>query len=405
MGVNDNNNMENNIENSMDMTLMQSAQSGPSLVFGEEVPPAPAPEAAAAPFTQQKTEQMSMEAGLTDAEKRQVEDFARQIDITNTQAVLVYGAGTQKKLSEFTETALSNVRTKDMGEIGEMVSDLVSELKNFDVDEEEKGLLKIFHKQANKLDTMKTRYSKAETNVNTIVTELEKHQTVLLKDISMLDRMYDMNLNYFKELTMYIIAGNKRLAEARSTELARMQEKAQRSGLQEDAQAAKDFAEKCDRFEKKLHDLELTRVVAMQMGPQIRMIQNSDTVMSEKIQSTIVNTIPLWKSQMVIALGVEHANQAARAQREVSDMTNMLLKKNAEKLKAATIEAARESERGIVDIETLRHTNETLISTLDEMMSIQQEGKEKRKAAREELADIENQLKTKLLQMSGTLNR
>ena len=329
-----------------------------------------------------------------------VDAFAKQIDVTNTQAVMTYGVGTQKKMADFSEKTLESVKTKDLGEVGGMITSLVTELKNFDVEEEEKGIFGFFKKGSNRMQEMKTKYSKVETNVDTITKELEKHQVTLMKDIQLLDKMYELNLNYYKELSMYILAGKKKLKEVREGELAELQAKAQRSGLPEDAQAAKDFAEMCDRFEKKLHDLMLTRTVAMQTGPQIRMIQSSDTVMAEKIQSTIVNTIPLWKSQMVIAIGVEHANKAAQAQREVTNMTNELLKKNADALKTATIETAKESERGIVDIETLKHTNEMLISTMDEVLAIQTEGKQKRQEAEAELAGIESQLREKMLQAS-----
>jgi uncharacterized protein YaaN involved in tellurite resistance len=288
-----------------------------------------------------------------------------------------------------------------MGEIGDMIASLVVELKSFDVGEEEKGLGAFFKKKANKLTAMKAKYDKTEVNVNKISQALEAHQIQLIKDSQMLDKMYDMNLTYFKELSMYIIAGKKKLAHARDVELVQLQEKAKASGLPEDAQAARDYEGLIDRFDKKLHDLELTRTVAMQTAPQIRLVQGSDTVMAEKIQSTLVNTIPLWKSQMVIALGVEHSTQAAKAQREVTDMTNELLKKNADKLKTATIEAARESERGIVDLETLKHTNQSLISTLDEVMKIQSDGREKRAAAEVELQNMENELKAKLLEIKS----
>lgn len=338
---------------------------------------------------------------LSDEEKRMVAEFVEKIDLRNSNAVLQYGAGTQKKMADFSEKALENVKTKDMGEIGDMISSLVVELKSFDVEEEEKGLGAFFKKKANKITAMKAKYDKAEVNVNKITSVLEAHQIQLIKDAQMLDRMYDMNLTYFKELSMYIIAGKKKLEVARSQELAELRSKALSSGLPEDAQAAKDYEGLIDRFEKKLHDLELTRTVALQTAPQIRLVQGSDTVMAEKIQSTLVNTIPLWKSQMVIALGVEHSMQAAAAQREVTDMTNELLKKNAEKLKTATIEAAKESERGIVDIETLKHTNETLISTLDEVMKIQSEGRMKRAAAETELQNMENELKAKLLEIKS----
>ena len=369
----------------------------PSLSFGEPEPEAPQ---AAAVQVQAPPQQEPEEAVLTPEEIRMVDAFVKQIDITNTQAVMSYGVGTQKKMADFSEKTLDSVKTKDLGEVGGMITSLVTELKNFDVAEEDKGFFGIFKKGANRMQEMKIKYSKVETNVEMISKELEKHQIQLMKDIDLLDRMYDLNLNYYKELSMYILAGKKKLKEAREKDLVELQQKAQRSGLPEDAQAASDFAEKCDRFEKKLHDLQLTRTVAMQTGPQIRMIQSSDSVMAEKIQSTIVNTIPLWKSQMVIAIGVEHANKAARAQREVTEMTNQLLKKNADALKTATIETAKESERGIVDIETLKHTNEMLISTMDEVLAIQSEGKQKRIEAEAELAGIESQLREKLLQAS-----
>ena len=337
---------------------------------------------------------------LNDEEKKMVESFAAQIDLRNSGAILQYGVGTQKKMADFSEKALENVRTKDMGEVGDMIAGLVTELKSFDAEEESKGLFGLFKKSENRLNALKAKYNKVETNVNDIVKVLEGHQIQLLKDVEVLDRMYAMNLSYFKELSMYILAGKKKLMEIRNTQLKELQNKATLSGLPEDAQAAKDLANLCDRFEKKIYDLELTRTVSVQTAPQIRMVQQSDTVMAEKIQSTIVNTIPLWKNQMVIAIGVEHSTQAARAQREVTDMTNALLKKNADALKVATIESAKEAERGIVDMETLKHTNQTLISTLDEVLKIQTEGKEKRRVAEAELADMENQLKGKLLEMS-----
>ncbi|MBQ1900540.1 MAG: toxic anion resistance protein [Erysipelotrichaceae bacterium] len=337
------------------------------------------------------------EVNLSPEEAKQVESFSKQIDLTNAKAVMSYGAGTQKKMADFSQKAIGNVRTKDMGEVGNMISGLVGELKSFEIDNEEKGLSALFKKSANKVTAMKAKYAKVETNVNAIAHELEKHQITLLKDIDVLDKMYDLNLAYFKELTMYILAGKKRLDEVRSTTLVELQQKAAQTGLMEDAQAAKDLASQCDRFEKKIYDLELTRNIALQTAPQIRMVQTADQMMAEKIQSTIVNTIPLWKNQMVIAIGVEHSTQAAKAEREVNDMTNALLKKNAEALKQATIASAKESERGIVDIETLKHTNELLISTMDEVVAIQKEGKEKRRAAEVELQQIEGQLKEKLL--------
>ncbi len=335
---------------------------------------------------------------LSDEERRQVDEFAKQIDLHNSTAILQYGVGTQKKMADFSGSALENVKTKDLGEVGDMLSDVVTQLKGFD--EEEKGFLGIFKKPANKLEAMKAKYSKAETNVNKICEALEDNQVQLLKDISILDKMYDLNLTYFKELSMYILAGKKKLAETRETELPQLLAKAKASGLPEDAQAARDLEALCDRFEKKLHDLELTRMVSIQTAPQIRLVQSSDTMMVEKIQSTIVNTIPLWKSQMVLALGVTHAEQAARAQREVSDMTNELLKKNAEVLKVSAIESAKESERGIIDMETLKTTNANLISTLDEVMKIQADGREKRRVAEEEMRVMENDLKAKLLELS-----
>lgn len=336
---------------------------------------------------------------LSEEEKRMVNEFVEKIDLRNSNAILQYGAGTQKKMADFSDKALENVKTKDMGEIGDMITDLVTELKSFDVEEEEKGLGAFFKKRANKLTALKAKYDKTEVSVSKITTALEAHQIQLIKDAQMLDRMYDMNLTYFKELSMYILAGKKKLQDARKNELTELRNKALASGLPEDAQAAKDYEGLIDRFEKKLHDLELTRTIALQTAPQIRLVQGSDTVMAEKIQSTIVNTIPLWKSQMVIALGVEHSTQAAEAQRAVSDMTNELLKKNADRLKVATVEAAKESERGIVDIETLKHTNESLISTLDEVMKIQNEGRAKRAAAESELQSMENELKAKLLEI------
>lgn len=337
---------------------------------------------------------------LTPEEQRQVDEFVKQIDITNSQLVLQYGASSQKKIADFSETALGNVRTKDLGVIGDELAAVVSELKSIDDEEEEKGFLGLFKKNANKLENMKAKYAKAEVNVDRICKVLEGHQIQLLKDAAMLDQMYQLNLNYYKELSMYILAGKQKLEEVRTKELPKLLKRAEESGLPEDTQKAKDMAELCNRFEKKVYDLELTRTVAMQMAPQIRLIQSNDTVMSEKIQSTLVNTIPLWKSQMVLAIGVSHSAQAAKAQREVTDMTNELLKKNAETLKIATVETAKESERGIVDIETLKQTNETLISTLDEVMHIQEEGRNKRREAEAELLQIEDAMRSKLMEMS-----
>ena len=347
---------------------------------------------------EKKEEVIAEENVLSEEERQMAEKFAEQIDLTNSNMILQYGAGTQKKMADFSESALENVRTKDLGEVGNLLSGVVKELKSFD-EEEEKGFLGIFKKSSNKLTAMKTKYAKAETNVNQICKVLESHQVQLMKDVALLDKMYELNLTYYKELTMYIVAGKKKLNEVRNGELQDLLQKAQATGLAEDAQAAKDLDSMCNRFEKKLHDLELTRQISMQTAPQIRLVQGNDTLMVEKIQSTIVNTIPLWKSQMVLGLGVEHSAQAAAAQREVTNMTNELLKKNAEKLKMATIDTVKESERGIVDIETLKQTNESLISTLDEVMHIQQEGREKRKAAEQEMQKLELDLKQKLLQI------
>lgn len=347
---------------------------------------------------EEKEEPVMDENVLTDEERKMAEQFANQVDLTNSTMILQYGAGTQKKMADFSETALDNVRTKDLGEVGDLLSGVVQELKNFD-DEEEKGFFGIFKKQANKLQNLKSKYASAETNVNQICKVLEGHQVQLMKDIALLDKMYELNLTYFKELTMYIMAGKKKLKDVREKDLAEMKLKAQRSGLAEDAQSARDLESMCLRFEKKIHDLELTRMVSIQTAPQIRLVQNNDTIMAEKIQSTIVNTIPLWKSQMVLALGVAHSRQAAEAQREVTDMTNELLRKNAETLKMATVETAKESERGIVDMETLKATNESLISTLDEVMQIQEDGRRKRQEAEVELRKMEQELKDKLLQI------
>lgn len=345
-------------------------------------------------------EKEKLRAMLSPAEQKQVDAFVKQIDITNSQIVLQYGASSQKKIADFSETALGNVRTKDLGEIGDQLTQVVAELRSIENAEEEKGFFGFFKKNANNLANMKAKYAKAEVNVNNICKVLEGHQIQLLKDAAMLDQMYELNLTYYKELSMYILAGKQKIEDVRTKELPELLAKAEQTGLPEDTQRARDMAELCNRFEKKVHDLELTRTVAMQMAPQIRMIQNNDTVMSEKIQSTLVNTIPLWKSQMVLAIGVDHSAQAAKAQREVTDMTNELLKRNAEALKIATVETAKESERGIVDIETLKQTNETLISTLDEVMRIQEEGRTKRKEAEAELVQIEDAMRNKLLEMS-----
>ncbi len=338
------------------------------------------------------------ESMLTEQEKKAVEDFAKKIDVTDTNLVLNYGVAAQKSIATFSENALSSVRNKDLGEVGETLSNLVVEVKGFG-QEEKKGFAGLFHKQKDKLELMRAQYGKAESSVNRIVGELEKHQVTLMKDIAMLDQMYELNLKYYKELTMYIIAGKKRLAEVRSGELEELRKKAEASGLAEDAQAYNDYAQKCDRFEKKLHDLELTRMVSLQMGPQTRLLQNNDTLMVEKIQSSLVNTIPLWKSQMVLALGLEHSRQATAAQSAVTQATNDLLKKNADMLKMGTIATAKEAERSVVDIETLQHTNEQLISTLDEVLTIQREGAQKRKEAEVELGRIEGELKQKLMEL------
>ena len=343
----------------------------------------------------QKEEELPV---LTPEEQKMVNDFAAKIDIENTNQILQYGAGTQKKMADFSDTALENVKTQDLGEIGELISNVVGELKDFDVQEEGK-FFGFFRKQTSKIENLKNKYDKAQANVEKITDSLQQHQVRLMKDSAMLDKMYEQNLNYFKELTMYILAGKKKLEETRNGKLAEMKNKAAQSGLPEDAQAARDLDEKCSRFEKKLHDLELTRTIAMQTAPQIRLIQNNDTVMVEKIQTTIVNTIPLWKSQMVLALGIAHSAEAAQAQRQVTDITNELLRKNAETLHMATVETAKESERGIVDLETLQKTNADLIQTLDDVMRIQMEGRQKRQAAEMEMHRMEEELKRKLLEI------
>lgn len=377
----------------MEKNLDELLQEGPTLTFE--------------PFEEEKTQVVAVEPKeetelkviLSPEEQQMVDRFAGQIDLTNTQMIMQYGAGSQKKIADFSETALSSVRTKDMGEVGEMLTGVVAQLREFD-EEEEKGFLGIFKKGSNKIANIKSKYEKAEVNINKICSALEQHQVVLLKDVAMLDKMYELNLTYYKELTMYILAGKQKLEHAVKVELPALLDKAQKSGLPEDTQAAKDFSQMCNRFEKKIHDLELTKMVSLQMAPQIRMIQSNDTAMSDKIQSTLVNTIPLWKNQMVIAIGLNHSTEAARAQREVSDMTNALLKKNADTLKLATVETAKEAERGIVDIETLQATNQTLISTFDEVMKIQEEGREKRRNAEIELRRIEDEMRQKLLEMS-----
>ncbi len=339
------------------------------------------------------------ESTLSEEEKKMIDNFSNQIDLHSSNMILQYGVGAQKKIADFSESALNNVRTKDLGEVGEMLTGLVSELKSFDAEEEEKGIFGFFKRTSDKISNMKAKYDKAEVNVNKICKVLENHQIQLLKDVALLDKMYELNKTYFKELTMYIMAGKKKLNKVRNEELTSLTQRATQTGLPEDAQAVRDLDALCNRFEKKIHDLELTRVIAIQTAPQIRLVQGNDTIMAEKIQSTIVNTIPLWKSQMVLALGVAHSTQAAHAQREVTDMTNELLRKNAQALKLATIETAKESERGIVDIETLKMTNESLISTLDEVMRIQKEGHQKRMEAEMEMQRIEGELKNKLLEI------
>ncbi len=338
-------------------------------------------------------------ANLTEEEKNQIAEFAKTIDITDTTSILQYGAGSQQKIADFSDSALKSVRTEQLGEAGEMIAKLVGELKTFNRDIDDAGKFKLFKSIKKKAITLKAKYDKCEVSVNDIVTVLDGHQVTLLKDIAVLDQLYDRNLTNFKELSMYILAGKQKLQTERETTLVELQKKAQETGLAEDAQKANDFAAMCDRFEKKIYDLELTRMVSIQMAPQIRLVQNNDSVMSEKIQSTIVNTIPLWKSQMLIALGLAHSEQALKAEQAVTEMTNELLKKNAEKLHQSTVGIAKEAERGIIDIETLTHTNQELISTLDEVQKIREEGHEKRIAAEAELARIETEVKNKLLEI------
>ena len=368
--------------------------------FADEMPKTKEEVVEAKEVSVQKEKQSPVfdESSLTEEERQMVNDFASKIELGNSNLILQYGAGAQKKIADFSETALGNVKSKDLGEVGELLSGVVYELKKFD-EEEEKGIFGIFKKGGNKIASMRAKYDKAEVNINKICKVLEDHQIQLLKDTAMLDKMYELNKTYFKELSMYILAGKKKLAKVENEEIPALKAKAEQSGLPEDAQAANDLVALANRFDKKIHDLELTRMVSIQMAPQIRLVQSNDTLMSEKIQSTLVNTIPLWKSQMVLALGMNHSQQAAAAQREVTDMTNELLRKNAAALKMATIETAKESERSIVDIETLKNTNQSLISTLDEVMKIQAEGRAKRRAAEEELGRIENELKGRLLQM------
>ncbi|MFC2476295.1 MAG: toxic anion resistance protein [Catonella sp.] len=394
----------NENENVMpELTLDAKEVPAPTLTLEEEVAPSITLETAGVKneMVVDKTENPIGvdDSMLSDAEKKQVDAFVKQIDIKDSNIVLQYGSGAQKKMAAFSEKAIENVKTKDMGEVGKLLTDVVMELKGFD-EEEDKGIFGFFKKQGNKLQMLKAKYDKTEVNIGKITDALENHQVTLMKDTAMLDKMYELNLTHFKELTMYIIAGKKRLYEVRNTELKELLAKAETSGKPEDAQAARDLEAQCTRFEKKLYDLELTRTVAMQTAPQIRIVQENDIVMSEKIQSTLVNTIPLWKTQMALALGIEHAGQAAKAERAVNDMTNPLLTKNAEMLHQASVEVAKESERGIVDIETLTKTNETLIKTFDEVMQIQKEGREKRAAAEVEMARIEAELKNKVLSLS-----
>ena len=387
------NELKNN-EINMD-SLDDMLKEGPSLTFDiEEKAPETVVVEAAKP---ESTPQIK----LSPEEERLIEEFSSKIDISNSQAVLTYGVGSQKKIAEFSENALERVKTKDLGEIGDMLAGVVGEIRSLEIDEEDKGFFGFFKKSGNKLANMKAKYDKVEVNVNNISKALEDHQVTLMKDVLMLDKMYELNMNYYKELSMYILAGKKRLERANNVELPELIKKADESGLPEDTQKAKDFSQMINRFEKKIHDLELTKTVSLQMAPQIRLIQNNDSMMSDKIQSTIVNTIPLWKNQMVIAIGLKHSTDAAKAQKAVSDMTNELLKKNAESLKAATIETAKESERGIIDIETLKSTNKTLISTFDEVIKIQDEGRKKRKEAEAELRNIENEMRSKLLEISN----
>ena len=372
-----------------------AAEAVPELTLDPSAPAAPAPEPA-------KPEVKPVEIDdsmLSEAEKKAVEDFSKKIDVMDSNMILQYGAAAQKNVAGFSENALKSVRTKDLGEIGKSLSELVVELKDFGEEEEKKGLFGKFKKAGNKLETMKAQHAKVEANVDKIARELEAHQVALLKDVAMFDQMYELNLKYYKELTMYILAGKKKLADVRENELPALRARAEQTGAQEDAQAYNDKVQMCERFEKKLHDLELTRMISIQMGPQTRLLQNNDTLMVEKIQSSLVNTIPLWKSQMVLALGMEHSRQATAAQSAVTEMTNELLKKNADMLKMGTIQTAREAERSIVDIETLQHTNEQLISTLDEVLNIQREGAEKRRAAEAELGRIEGELRAKLMEL------
>ncbi len=379
------------MNNEIKLTLYPAAASAAEIPSAPSVQESVAAAAESAPAPE--------EIQFTESERKAIDEFAGQIDITDSTMILGYGAAAQKKISDFSDTALGNVRNKDFGQVGEMITDLIGNLRqlNDDAEGEDKGFLGLFKSTKRKIANLKSKYDKCETSVNDIVAILEQHQITLLKDVAMFDDLYEMNLSYFKELSMYIAAGKKKVAEERATTLVAMKEKAAQSGLPEDAQSANDFEEQCVRFERKLHDLELTRMVSIQMSPQIRMVQNNDTMMTEKIQTVIMNTIPLWKSQMVIALGIEHSRQAMEAGRAVTDMTNELLKKNSDALRQATVDVTREAERGIVDIETLTHTNEQLIATLDEIQTIQKEGRDKRVAAEAELGRIEAELKNKLI--------
>ena len=385
--------MTDNMMPELTLEPTAAAEAVPQLTLEPTAPEVPEPE-------EKKIEPVEMdEKLLTDEEKKAVEEFSHKIDVRDTNMILQYGAAAQKNVAGFSESALNNVRSKDLGEIGQDLSRLVVELKGFGDSDEKKGLMGLFKKAGNRLESMKAQYSKVEANVEKISQSLEQHQITLLKDVAMFDQMYELNLKYYKELTMYILAGKKRLAEVRPTELEELRKKAEQSGTAEDAQAYNDLVNLCNRFEKKIHDLELTRMVSVQMGPQTRLLQNNDTLMIEKIQSSLVNTIPLWKSQMVLALGMEHGRQATAAQSAVTEMTNELLKKNADMLKMGTIQTAKEAERSIVDIETLQHTNQQLIDTLDEVLSIQREGAQKRKEAEVELGKIEGELKRKLMEL------
>ena len=388
-------------ENNMmpELTLdPQAAEAAPVLTLDAEVVTPATPAVAEPPAADIVPVKMD-DSMLSEAEKQVVEDFSKKINIMDSNLILQYGAAAQKNVAGFSENALASVRSKDLGEVGKSLSELVVELKGFGQEEEKKGLFGMFKKAGNKLETMKAQYSKVEANVDKIARELEQHQVTLLKDVAMFDQMYELNLKYYKELTMYILAGKKKLEDVRTNELPALKARAEQTGAQEDAQRYNDTAQMCERFEKKLHDLELTRMISIQMGPQTRLLQNNDTLMVEKIQSSLVNTIPLWKSQMVLALGMEHSRQATAAQSAVTEMTNELLKKNADMLKMGTIETAKEAERSIVDIETLQHTNQQLIDTLDEVLNIQREGAQKRQAAEVELGKIEGQLKQKLLEL------